>query len=92
MWNFTAANYTPDVLFSAIEYENITAFRGLKSYWIENVTDYLFQVLVPPISIDVYKGGIQDYITISRPDSCKERIKNTIYKNEETWTHLLYSQ
>ena len=31
--------YTPDVLFSAIEYENITVFRGLKNYWIEIVTD-----------------------------------------------------
>ena len=72
----TAANYmyTPDVLFSAIEYQHITAFRGLKSYWIENVIYYLFQVLDPPISIDVYKGDIQDYITISRPDSCKEKI------------------
>ena len=42
------------------------------------------------ISIDVHKGGIQDYITISRPDSCKERILNTINKNEETWTHLVF--
>ena len=76
------ANYT------LIDYENITDSRGLKNYWIQIigykldtnwiqiVTDYLFQVLVSPISIDVYKGGIQDYIMISRLDSCKGRIIN----------------
>ena len=74
---FTAANYTPDLLFGAIDYENITDSRGV-------VTECLFQVIIFPISIDVHKGGIQDYITISRPDSCKQRILNTIYKTEET--------
>ena len=70
---FTAANYTPDLLFGAIDCENITDSGGF-------VTECLFQVIMFPISIDVHKGGIQDYITISRPDSCKERILNTIYK------------
>ena len=67
-----------------IDYENSTGFRGLQNYWMEIVTDQLFEVLVPPISMDFHKGGIQDYITISRPDSCKQRILNTIYKTEET--------
>ena len=50
----------------------------------KGITHYLFEVVVSPISIDVHKGGIQDYIiTISRPDSCKQRILNTIYKTEE---------
>ena len=74
---FTAANYTPDLLFGAIDYENITDSRGV-------VTECLFQVIIFPIPTDVHKGGMQDYITISRPDSCKERILNTIYKNEDT--------
>ena len=64
---FTTANYTLDLLFGAIDYENITDSGGV-------VTECLFQVIMFPISIDVQKGGIQDYITISRPDSCKERI------------------
>ena len=71
-------------MFGAIDYKNITDSYRFKYCWIEIVTDYLFQVLVSPISIDAHKGDIQDYITISRPDSCKERILNTIYKNEET--------
>ena len=67
-----------------IDYENSTGFRGLQNYWIEIVTDQLFEVLVPAISMDFHKGGIQDYITISRPDSCKQGILNNIYKTEET--------
>ena len=35
-------------------------------------------LLVSPIPLDVHKGVIQDYITISGPDSCKERIQNRI--------------
>ena len=34
----------------------------------------LFQGVVSPISKDVHKGVIQDYIAIARPDSCNERI------------------
>ena len=66
---FTAANYTPDLLFGAIDYENITDSGGV-------VTECLFEVIMFPISIDVHKGGIQDYmyITISRPGGCKQRI------------------
>ena len=60
---FTAANYAPDLLSGAIDYENITDSGGV-------VTECLFQVIMFPISIDVHTGGIQDYITISRPDSC----------------------
>ena len=52
---------------------------GYKYCWIDIVADYLFQVLVYPISIDVHKGGIQDCITISRPHSCKDRMQNRIY-------------
>ena len=73
-----AANYTPDLLFGAVDYENITDSRGFKYCRIEVVTDCLFQVIISPMSMDVHKGGIQDYITILRPDSCKERIINRI--------------
>ena len=62
----------------AINYKNITDYRGFKCCRIEVVTDCLFQLIISPISIDVHKGGVQDYITISRPDSCKERILNRI--------------
>ena len=74
---FTAANYTPDILFGAIDCENVTDSGVF-------VTECLFQVIMFQISIDVHKGGIQDYITISRPDSCKQRKLNDIYNTEET--------
>ena len=48
-------------------------YRGYQNYWTEIVTGYLFQVLVFPISIDVHKGGIKDYITIARPDSLQRK-------------------
>ena len=44
-------NYTPDLLFGAIDYENITDSYGV-------VTDCLFHVIIFPLSIDVIKGGI----------------------------------
>ena len=65
LWTVTAANYTPDIMFGAIDYENITDS-------CEVVTDCLFQVIIYPILIDVHKGGIQDYITISRPIVAKK--------------------
>ena len=41
-----------------------------------NRNPLLFQVGVYPNSKDVPKGVIQDYITIARPDSSNERIRN----------------
>ena len=45
-----------------IDYENIRESWGFKYCWIDIVTHYLFEVVESPISIDVHKGGIQDYI------------------------------
>ena len=74
------------------DYENVTTdSRGFKNYWIEIVTDYLFQVLVSRISIDVHKGSSQDYITISRPDSCKEGIIYRFSKTAKISTELVHS-
>ena len=83
-------NYTPDLLFGAIGYENIADSREFEYCRIEVVTDCLFQVIISPISMDIHKGGIQDYITMSHPSSCKYKIINLIYNTAKIWTELLY--
>ena len=62
-------------MFWANDYENSTDSYGLKYCWIEIVTHWLFQVVVSSISICIHKGGIHNYITISRADSCNEKIR-----------------
>ena len=65
-------------------------YYQFKYCWIEVVTDYLFQVLVSPISIDVHKGGIRTILRFHAP-SCNERIQNRISKTAKIWTEQYHT-